>query len=187
MIGGTGTETTLLRNRQALDRIAFRPRVLRDVSSIDASHTFVRQEIRLPVVLAPVGGLEAIAKRRRPADGARRRALGVPFILSSVSDAGMQAIGKAATGMKIFQLYTRGDADWVDGQVRQAMELGYDAFCITVDSAVYSRRERDIAKRFAKPWRARGEQGIGGPGGMQYQAGSTGTTYAACAKNSTSS
>jgi len=53
----------------------------------------------------------------------------------------------------------------VDGQVRQAMELGYDAFCITVDSAVYSRRERDIAKRFAKPWRATGGKGKG-PGGM---------------------
>jgi 6-phosphogluconolactonase len=42
------------------------------------------------------------------------------------------------------------------------MDLGYDAFCITVDRAVYSRRERDIAKRFAKPWRGRG--GKGGPG-----------------------
>ncbi len=30
LIGGTASETTLLRNRQALDRIAFRPRVLRD-------------------------------------------------------------------------------------------------------------------------------------------------------------
>ena len=61
LIGGTATETTLLRNRQALDRIAFRPRVLRDVSSIDASHKFLGKQIRLPVVLAPVGGLEALA------------------------------------------------------------------------------------------------------------------------------
>ena len=28
-----------------------------------------------------------------------------------------------------------------------------DAFCLTVDTAVYSRRERDIARRFKKPWR----------------------------------
>ena len=171
LIGGTGTETTLLRNRQALDRIAFRPRVLNDVSSIDASHTLFGKKIRLPVVLAPVGGLEAIASEGGLQTAHGAAAAGVPFILSSVSDAGMQAIGKAATGMKIFQLYTRGDADWVDRQVRQAMELGYDAFCITVDSAVYSRRERDIAKRFAKPWRARGDQGTSaGPGGMRYQA-----------------
>jgi len=171
LIGGTGTETTLLRNRQALDRIAFRPRVLNDVSSIDASHSFFGKKIRLPVVLAPVGGLEAIASEGGLQTARGAAAGGVPFILSSVSDAGMQAVGKAATGMKIFQLYTRGDADWVDGQVRQAIDLGYDAFCITVDSAVYSRRERDIAKRFAKPWRARGGKGDSrGPGGMHYQA-----------------
>src|SRR5205085_7745075 len=124
---------------------------------------------RLPVVLAPVGGLEAIAKDGGLSTARAAGAFGIPFILSSVSEAGMQAVGQAATGMKIFQLYTRGDADWVDGQVRQAMELGYDAFCITVDSAVYSRRERDIAKRFAKPWRATGGKGKG-PGGMHYQA-----------------
>jgi glycolate oxidase len=29
-----------------------------------------------------------------------------------------------------------------------------EAFCFTVDTAHYSRRERDIVKRFAKPWRA---------------------------------
>jgi glycolate oxidase len=168
LIGGTATETTLLRNRQALDRIAFRPRVLRDVSSIDASHTFLGKKIRLPVVLAPVGGLEALAADGGVATARAASAFGIPFILSSVSEAGMRTVGNVATGMKVFQLYTRGDADWVDGQVRQATELGYDAFCITVDSAVYSRRERDIAKRFAKPWRERG--GKGSSGGMNHQA-----------------
>ena len=85
----------------------------------------------------------------------------------------MQSIAEAATGTKIFQLYTRGDAEWVDGQVRQAMDLGYDAFCITVDSAVYSRRERDIAKRYGKPWRGRG--GKGGQPGCSSRRPSTGT------------
>ena len=37
IVGGTETETTLRRNRMALDEIAFRPRVLRDVSKVDAS------------------------------------------------------------------------------------------------------------------------------------------------------
>src|SRR5256885_2445562 len=58
LVGGTATETTLLRNRQALDRIAFRPRVLRDVSSIDPSHSFFGKTAKLPLVLAPIGGLE---------------------------------------------------------------------------------------------------------------------------------
>jgi isopentenyl diphosphate isomerase/L-lactate dehydrogenase-like FMN-dependent dehydrogenase len=62
LVGATATETTLLRNRLAIDRLAFRPRVLRDVSSISARHNFFGTDTRLPVVLAPIGGLEA---RRR--------------------------------------------------------------------------------------------------------------------------
>ncbi len=168
LVGATATETTLLRNRLALDRIAFRPRVLRDVSSIDASHNFFGHAARLPVVLAPIGGLEALAEGGGISVARAAASFSVPFILSSVSEAGMQTVSEAANGTKIFQLYTRGDAAWVDGQIRQAMDLGYDAFCITVDSAVYSRRERDIAKRYGKPWRGRG--GVGGPAGMQFQA-----------------
>ena len=41
----------------------------------------------------------------------------------------------------------RGDAQWVDDHVRRAIDKGYDAFCLTVDTDSYSRRERDIAKR----------------------------------------
>src|SRR5215831_154781 len=59
IVGGTETETTLKRNRMALDSIAFRPRVLRDVSTIDASVTQFGRRLRLPVVLAPVGSLES--------------------------------------------------------------------------------------------------------------------------------
>ena len=36
---------------------------------------------------------------------------------------------------------------------KRAVAAGYDAFAITVDTAAYSRRERDIAGRFVKPWR----------------------------------
>src|SRR5437016_9030684 len=58
IVGGTETETTLRRNRMALDEIAFRPRVLRDVGHVDASVEVFGRRLRLPVVLAPVGALE---------------------------------------------------------------------------------------------------------------------------------
>src|SRR3989442_30659 len=46
LMGGAETETTVLRNRRALDEIAFRPRVLRDVRKIDCSAKFLGQPAR---------------------------------------------------------------------------------------------------------------------------------------------
>jgi FMN-dependent dehydrogenase len=39
IVGGAESETTLRRNRMALETVAFRPRILRDVSNVDASTT----------------------------------------------------------------------------------------------------------------------------------------------------
>src|SRR4029079_15657729 len=59
LIGGTETETTLRRNRMELDSIAFKTRVLRDVSKIDPSSEIFGKQLRIPVLLAPVGSLES--------------------------------------------------------------------------------------------------------------------------------
>jgi isopentenyl diphosphate isomerase/L-lactate dehydrogenase-like FMN-dependent dehydrogenase len=64
-------------------------------------------------------------------------------------------VAKAADNFRIFQLYVRGDDAFVDDWVRRAADNGYAAFAITVDTASYSRRERDVARRFVKPWRQR--------------------------------
>jgi glycolate oxidase len=163
LVGGTETETTLARNRLAIDQLALRPRVLNDVSHVDTGADFFGHRIALPVFLAPVGSLESF----EPGGGATvARGAGlarVPFMLSSVSQPGLEEAAEASTGPKIFQLYVRGDGDWVDDYARRAIAAGYDAFCITVDTAHYSRRERDIAKRFIKTWRAANT-------GMDFQA-----------------
>ncbi len=164
LIGGTATETTVRRNRGALDRIGFRPRVLEDVSAIDTSREFLGHRIRLPVALAPVGGLEQLGAGGGLTVARGAGTAGVPFFLSSVSESGLEKTAAEASGCKIFQLYVRGDDAFIDDHAQRAIDAGYDAFCITVDSAIYSRRERDIANRFAKPWRARSS-------GMEFQAG----------------
>ena len=70
LIGASETETTLARNRMALDSIGFRPRVLRDVSRVDASKEVFGRKLRIPVLTAPVGSQEnfergAVARDRR--------------------------------------------------------------------------------------------------------------------------
>jgi isopentenyl diphosphate isomerase/L-lactate dehydrogenase-like FMN-dependent dehydrogenase len=156
LVGATETETTMLRNRAAIDAIAFRPRVLRDVSQIDVSGRVLGRTIGLPVMFAPVGGLENFDPEGGAPAARAAAAANVPIMVSSVSMPGLEPMAKAAEkGVKIFQLYVRGDFAWIEDITRRAIDVGYDAFCLTVDTAIYSRRERDIAKRFVKPWRQR--------------------------------
>ena len=153
LIGGTETETTVKRNRLAIDSLAFRPRVLRDVSKVDSSSTFFGRPVRLPVMLAPVGSVESFTPGGGATAAKASGAFGVPHMLSSACNPGLEATAKAADNYRIFQLYVRGDDAFVDDHVKRAKDNGYTLFCMTVDSAHYSRRERDIDKRFVKPWR----------------------------------
>lgn len=153
LIGATETETTMRRNRMALDSIAFRPRVLRNVSKIDPSSEMFGRKLRIPLMLAPVGSLESFEPGGGITVAKGAGAGSVGMLISSVTTLKLEDIVKGGGGPKIYQLYVRGDDAWVADRVKQAMDAGYDAFCITVDTNVYSRRERDIAKRFVKSWR----------------------------------
>jgi glycolate oxidase len=148
LIGGSETETTLARNRLALDSIGFRPRVLRDVSKVDCTKSLFGRKLRIPVLCAPVGSLQVFEPGGGATVAAATRDFGNGMILSSVSEPGLDQTAEAAPdGFRIFQLYVRGDQAWVDDHVRRAIDKGYAAFCLTVDTDSYSRRERDIAKR----------------------------------------
>jgi isopentenyl diphosphate isomerase/L-lactate dehydrogenase-like FMN-dependent dehydrogenase len=148
LIGGSETETTLARNRLALDSIGFRPRVLRDVSNVDCSRTLFRKKLRIPVLCSAVGSVQVFEPGGGATVAEATREFGNGMILSSGAHPGLEKTAEASgDGFKIFQLYVRGDTDWVDDHVRRAIDNGYDAFCLTIDTDSYSRRERDIAKR----------------------------------------
>ena len=153
LMGGTETETTLRRNRQALDSLAFRPRVLRDVRGVGTSSTLFGRRVRLPVMLAPIGSIESFTPGGGATAAVGSGEFGVPQMLSSACNPGLEATAAAADNFRIFQLYVRGDDQFVDDHVKRAINHGYAAFCMTVDTAMYSGRERDLARRFVKPWR----------------------------------
>jgi len=51
--GGSADEITLRRNRQALDLLQLKPKVLVDVTSIDTSRTLLGHSMAHPIILAP--------------------------------------------------------------------------------------------------------------------------------------
>src|ERR1700692_3196579 len=86
IVGAAETETTMRRNRMALDEIAFRPRVLRNVAHVDASVEQFGRKMRLPVVIAPVGALELFDPGAGAAGGRGAGRVGGAHMLSSVSE-----------------------------------------------------------------------------------------------------
>src|SRR3981081_997933 len=160
IVGAAETETTMRRNRMALDEIAFRPRVLRNVAKVDASVEVFGRKLRLPVMLAPVGALEIFDPGAAASVARGTGAFGAAHMLSSVSEPGLEKVAEAAPGaLRIFQLYVRGDDAFVEDCVSRAIANKYAAFCLTVDTAHYSRRERDIAKRYVRASRLRATGG----------------------------
>src|SRR6202023_2187228 len=160
IVGAAETETTMRRNRMSLDEIAFRPRVLRNVSKVDASVEAFGRKMRLPVVLAPVGALELFDPGAGAAVARGAGTFGAAHMLSSVSEPGLEKSAAAAPdARRMYQLYVRGDDAFVEDRVSRAMASGYTAFCLTVDTAHYSRRERDIAKRYVRASRLRATGG----------------------------
>jgi glycolate oxidase len=127
------------------------------------------QKVRLPVMLAPIGGLESIVEGGAAAAARGAASFGVPQMLSSVCKPGLEETAAAAKTVRSFQLYVRGDDAWVDDHVRRAKDNGFTSFCLTVDVAAYSRRERDLLGRFVKPWRATAGAGLPYQSGLSWK------------------
>ena len=153
LVGGSESETTLRRNRLGFDRLAFRPRVLVDVSHIDTSTTFLGQPLRMPVLLAPIGSLQEFHPAGAANSSIAAHEFGIMPVISSATEPSLEETAVAAPGPKIFQLYVRGDAAWTRDILQRVKAAGYIALALTVDLAVYSRRERPMLTRYLTPTR----------------------------------
>lgn len=161
VVGGAETETTLLRNRYALDAIAFRPRVLRDVEQAAPRTEFLGAEQRLPVLLAPLASATDIhPDGALPLARAARRARCL-LLLSSVAQTDIEAAIRAADGYAALQIYADGNDRWLLDLAKRGEGAGCTAVCLTVDVPHFGRRERSIHRRQTIAGRPFGKQRSG--------------------------
>jgi len=149
--GGSESETTMRRNRLSLDCLAFKPRVLRDVSVIDTSTTVLRHELRIPVMMAPVGSLQMFTPEGAIAVARAAEAFGTLCYISSSTQPSLEETAAASKTAKFFQLYLKGDMKWMEDSLHQIGKAGYQALCLTVDAPYYGRRERQMMSRWIPP------------------------------------
>ena len=140
--GGVLDESTVRRNRTALDQLTLRPRFLRDISQRDISTTLLGEPVSLPVLISPAGMHMNVHPEGELATARGAGMSCTLMILSTVSSYSMEEVAQAAGGPLWFQLYHRG-RQFTEMLVRRAEDAGFKAICLTVDIPMRSPLERD--------------------------------------------
>ncbi|RUL69270.1 alpha-hydroxy-acid oxidizing protein [Dyella choica] len=150
--GGAEDEHGIEHNKAIFQHIRFKPLRLRNVSERDLSTSLLGRPLAAPLLIAPTGlnGLlwpEGDIALARAAAGE-----GLPFILSTASNASIEDVARQVDGDLWFQLYTI-HADLTRQLIRRAIAADYSTLVVTVDVVVNGNRERDRRNGFAFPLR----------------------------------
>jgi L-lactate dehydrogenase (cytochrome) len=106
----------------------------------------------LPLILSPVGSPGMFHHDGELAVARAARHAGLAYGVSTLATRSLEAIADEAQGSPLwFQLYLWGDRSAARKMVAQARAAGYRALLLTVDSAVRSKRERELRHGIALP------------------------------------
>src|SRR5438046_7733758 len=151
--GGAEDEVTLRENRAAFERVRLLPRVLVDVAQVDTRVKLFGVESKLPLAIAPTGGISAGRPAAEILLARAAKAYGIPFTLATPAAASIERVAAEAGGRLWFQLYVVRDREFREKLVLRASNSGYEAMLVTVDLAVSGKRERDPRNGFVTPYK----------------------------------
>ncbi len=155
--GAAADEITLRWNREALDRIALRPRVLVDVSKIDTRLKLLGEELPHPILLAPAASHHIVHPKGELATAQGAAAAQAVLVVSSAATTSFEDIARAARTPSAapirlwFQLYVQRDRGFTRALVERVVAHGCRALCLTVDTPVIGIRDREVRAGFALP------------------------------------
>ncbi|CAI5936737.1 unnamed protein product [Closterium sp. NIES-64] len=148
---GAEDQWTLAENRNAFERIRFRPRILIDVSSVDTTTSVLGHRISMPIMLAPTAFQRMAHPEGELATARAAAKFDTAMVLSSWATSSVEEVASVGPGLRFFQLYVYKDRQVVEQLVRRAERAGFKAIALTVDTPRLGRREADIKNRFVLP------------------------------------
>ena len=175
LVGAADTEASLRRNRAAVESWVFKPRILNDVTEVKIKSELLGSPMRIPVLLPPIGSVQAFEAGGGTSVARAAKDFGILQILSSSCSPDYEAVAQGVPGPRVYQLYLMGDQSWMDDHIRRAIDAGYTGFCLTADTQVYSRRERDVMKSYVP---MSGRSASAADGDFSHQASMTWDTIA---------
>ena len=147
--GGGYDEHVLADTLAAWNAFRLRPRVLTDLTGIDATTTILGRPASLPIGIAPAA-LHGLAHPDGELATARAAtAAGAIHVVSTVASHTIEEVaGAAPGGRRWFQLYVQRDRAVTRALVERAAAAGYEALCLTVDLPVLGYRDEVLRLHF---------------------------------------
>lgn len=149
--GGAEDERTLEANSRAFADTRFHPRVLRGLPDVEVGSSVLGAPVRYPLVLAPTGFTRIADPQGELAVARSAERAGLPYTLSTLSTRSIEEVREVSEGRLWFQVYAWRDRGLVTEMIQRAAAAHYEALVLTVDTAVFGRRERDVRRGFSLP------------------------------------
>jgi (S)-3,5-dihydroxyphenylglycine transaminase len=153
--GGAGEERTVAANRAAFDRTWLRPAALAGARTAGATPgsdvTVLGRTWAAPFGVAPTAYHTLIHPDGELATVRAAGAAGVPVAVSTFAGRTFGELAAVAATPLWLQVYCFRDRGITDAMVRQAVDAGFEALLLTVDTPFLGRRLRDVRNAFRLP------------------------------------
>lgn len=148
---GSYSEQTLRWNREDLQKIKLKQKILTDVSKRDTKTTIAGKPVNVPLVLAPIGlcGMQHANGEILAAKAAAEA--GIPFTLSTMSVCSIEDVASETNKPFWFQLYVMKDRTFIRNLIARAAAAKCSALVLTVDLQLLAQRHRDIKNGLTVP------------------------------------
>src|SRR6202022_950414 len=148
---GSYSEETLRANRDDLQQIKFRQRVLADARKGSRPTKILGEPAALPLILAPVGltGMQFGDGEIHACRAAQQA--GIPYTLSTMSICSIEDVAANVEKPFWFQLYVMKARGFVKALIERAIAAKCSALVLTVDLQVIGQRHADIKNGMTVP------------------------------------
>lgn len=140
---GAGDEVTMRANTEAWQQHRLRPRVLRDMTTVDVSTTVLGARVTAPVLIAPTAMHRFVHDEGETATARAAARFGTVYVVSMAATTSLEDAAEAAPGAPRWaQMYMLRDRGRTRALAERARNAGYAAVVASVDGAAVPRRSR---------------------------------------------